>query len=252
MSLTHSNNAPAGGIQSQGAHRFLTTRWTVIREAGSDGAERQRAMEQFARAYWYPVYAFIRRRGSSHEAAEDLTQGFFAAMLEKNWLAEVEQRETRFSTLLLNILHHYLISEHRHATREKRGGGQSPLSLDMAAAEQWFGAEPRTDESPERVFERKFALSVLGSALETMKEALHAAGRGRLFDLLSPLLSREPGKGEYDAAAETLGISTNAVAAAVLRLRREYRQYVREEVAAGLADPAQVDEELRHLATSVG
>lgn len=208
-------------------------------------------MEQFARAYWYPVYSFIRQRGAGHEAAEDLTQGFFAEMLEKNWLADVERRETRFSTLLLNILGNYLVSEHRRETREKRGGGAVPLSLDMAVAEQWFGAEPRTDDSPERLFERKFALSVLSSALDAMKEALHAAGRGRLFDTLSPFLSREPEKGEYDAAGGTLGISPNAVAAAVLRLRREYRQFVREEVAAGLSDGAKVDEELRHLAQAM-
>ncbi len=223
----------------------------MILEAGGEGASRNAAREQFARAYWYPVYAFIRRKGNEHEAAEDLTQGFFAQMVEKNWLAGVERRETRFSTLLLNILGNYLISEHRHATRQKRGGGIAALSLDMAAAEQWFGAEPRTDETPERVFERRFAMSVLGSALETMKNALHAAGRGRQFDLLSPFLSREPDKGDYDAAAQTLGISSNAIAAAVLRLRREYRQHVRAEVAAGLADPSRVEEELRHLAQAL-
>ena len=231
--------------------RFFTTRWTMILDAGSEGASRRAAMEQFAGAYWYPVYAYIRRRGSSHESAEDLTQGFFAAMLEKNWLAGVERRTTRFSTLLLGILNNYLVSEHRGLTRQKRGGGAVPVSLDMAAAAQWFGAEPRTEETPERVFERRFALSVLAGGLEAMKTALHAAGRGRQFDLLSPFLSREPGKGDYDAAAQTLGISPNAVAAAVLRLRREYRQYVREEVAAGLNDSSLVDEELRHLARAL-
>ncbi len=223
----------------------------MILEAGGDGASRNNAMEQFARAYWYPVYAFVRRKGHEHEAAEDLTQGFFAQMVEKNWLAGVERRETRFSTLLLNILGNYLISEHRHATRQKRGRGSTPLSLDMAAAEQWFGAEPRSDETPERVFERRFAMSVLSSALETMKDALHSAGRGRQFDTLSPFLSREPDKGEYDTAAQTLGISNNAIAAAVLRLRREYRQHVREEVAAGLSDVSRLDEELRHLAQAL-
>ena len=229
----------------------MTTRWTMILEAGDGGSARNEAMEHFARAYWYPVYAFIRRKGSGHETAEDLTQSFFAQMLEKNWLAGVERRETRFSTLLLSILSNFLVSEHRRETREKRGGGALPLSLDMAAAEQWFGAEPRTDETPERIFERRFALSVMSGALAAMKEALHAAGRGRQFDLLSTFLSREPAAGDYDAAAKMLGISTNAVAAAVLRLRREYRQYVRAEVAAGLADDSLVDEELRHLAQAL-
>jgi RNA polymerase sigma-70 factor (ECF subfamily) len=223
----------------------------MILDAGGPGPAHHAAMEQFARAYWYPVYAFIRRKGSAHEAAEDLTQSFFAQMLEKNWLAGVERRETRFSTLLLSILNNFLISEHRHATREKRGSGQSVLSLDMAAADDWFGAEPLTEETPERIFERRFALSVLAGGLDAMKAALHAAGRGRQFDLLSPYLSREPDQGEYSAAAETLGISNNAVAATVLRLRREYRQFVREEVAAGLSDSTRVDEELRHLAQAL-
>ena len=223
----------------------------MILDAGGEGPSRQAAMEQFARTYWYPVYAFIRRKGSAHEAAEDLTQSFFAQMLEKNWLAGVERRETRFSTLLLSILNNFLISEHRHATRDKRGSGQAVLSLDMAAANEWFGAEPRTEETPERIFERRFALSVLSSALETMRESLHTAGRGRQFDTLSPFLSREPGKGEYDTAASTLGITPNAIAAAVLRLRREYRAFVREEVAAGLSDATRVDEELRHLAQAM-
>ena len=231
--------------------RFLTTRWTMVINAGGDGPARDVALEQFARTYWYPVYAFIRRRGNEAEAAKDLTQGFFARLLEKNWLAGVERRETRFSTLLLHILSNFLVSEHRRETREKRGGGALPLSLDMAAAEQWFGAEPGTDETPERIFERRFALSVLAGALDTMKEALHEAGRGRQFEVLSPFLSRDPAPGDYDAAAQSLGISTNAVAAAVLRLRREYRQYVRAEVAAGLADTSLVDEELRHLAQAL-
>lgn len=230
----------------------MTTRWTVVLAAGNDGPGRDAAMEQFAQAYWYPIYAFIRKRGQEAEAAADLTQEFFAQLLEKNWLAAVDRRGTRFSTLLLNILRNFLVDEHRRETRAKRGGGQMTLSLDLASAEGWFGAEPRTDESPERIFERRFALAVLSSALQRLGADLRAAGRGRQFDALSPFLSREPERGEYDAAAGSLGISTNAVAAAVLRLRREYRSAVRDEVTAGLTDPLQVDEEMRHLAQALG
>jgi len=172
--------------------------------------------------------------------------------LEKNWLAAVERRGARFSTLLLNILRNFLVDQHRRETRAKRGGGQFVLSLDMAAAEGWFGAEPSTKESPEAIFERRFALAVLSSALERLGADLRAAGRGRQFDALSPFLSREPAHGEYDAAVAKLGISTNAVAAAVLRRRREYRAAVRDEVAAGLTDPLQVDEEMRHLSQALG
>ena len=230
----------------------MTTRWTMVLQAGGDGVERQVAMEGFAKAYWYPVYAFIRRKGQEHEAAEDLTQGFFEQMLEKNWLAVVERRETRFSTLLLTILTRYLIDEHRLTTRQKRGGGQVVFSLDMAEAERWFGAELATEETPERLFERRFAFSVLSSALETMREALQNAGRGKQFATLSAFLSREPAVGEYEAAAAVMGISNNAVASAVLRMRREYRAFVRAEVTAGLTDPSRVEEELRHLAAALG
>lgn len=232
--------------------RFLTTRWTMVLKAAGEGAERQVAMEEFAKAYWYPVYAFIRRKGQVHEAAEDLTQSFFAEMLEKNWLAGVERRETRFSTLLLTILTRYLIDEHRHATRQKRGSGQALLSINMGEADRWYGAEPHTEETPERIFERRFAFSVLSSALATMQEALHNAGRGKQFATLSPFLSREPAAGEFDVAAAVMGVSNNAVASAVLRMRREYRTFVRAEVAAGLTDPSRVEEELRHLAAALG
>ena len=251
MSPERTPKAPLPPKALDAGARFLTTRWTVIRAAGAEGPERMKAMEQFARTYWYPVYAFIRRKGSSHESAEDLTQQFFATLMEKNWLAGVEQRETRFSTFLLTVLTHFLIGEHRRESRVKRGGGCAPLSLDMAAANQWYGAEPRTDETPERLFERRLAVSIMAGALNHMKEALHASGRGRQFDLLSPYLSREPAQGEYDAAAATLGITANGIAAAVLRLRREYREFVREEVAAGLTDTSRIDEEMRHVVEAV-
>ena len=220
----------------------------MIFDAAGEGHERHAALEQFARSYWYPVYAFIRKKGAAHEEAEDLTQGFFEQMLEKNWLTGVERRSIRFSTLLLNILNNFLISEHRHTSDQKRGGGNPVMSLDMAEAEDWFGAEPSTNKSPERVFERRFALSVLKRAMKTMKKSFQSADRGQQFEILSPFLSKEPNLGEYAAAAGILGISAKGVAAAVLRLRKAYRKFVREEVAAGLVNPAGVDEEMRHLA----
>ncbi len=232
--------------------RFLTTRWTMVLEAGGDGPQRDEAMEQFARAYWHPIYAHIRKRGRDPEAARDLTQDFFAQLLEKGWLACVERRETRFSTLLLTILNRFLASDYRRQSSEKRGGGLVPLSLELAAAEHWLEAEPRTEETPETSFERRFALAVLASALARLEADMRSAGRARLFEALSPFLSREPEPGEYEVAGQSLGISRPAVASAVLRLRREYRSVVRAEVAAGLTDPKQVDEEMKHLAEALG
>lgn len=230
-----------------GGARFFTTKWTMILDAGTDGPGREAAMEQFARSYWYPIYAFIRRKGHDADAAQDLTQEFFAQLVQKSWLAGVDRRTTRFSSWLLQILSNFLVSDYRRQTAQKRGGHQVPVSLEMAAAEDWYGVEPRTEETPERIFERRFALAVLRSALGRMQADLQSAGRARLFEALSPFLSREPEPGEYDRVGATLEISNPAVASAVRRLRREYREAVRGEVAAGITDAAQVDEEMRHL-----
>ena len=220
-------------------------------EAGRDGPDRMKALEQFARAYWYPVYAFVRRQGADADQAQDVTQEFFEQMLEKDWLAGVERRDTRFSTLLLTILRRFLISRHRHDTREKRGGGQQAVSLDMAQAEAWYGVEPQTHETPESIFEHRFALSVMAAAMAALNAHLHATGRGRLADVLSPFLSREPSRGEYDTASAALGLSTNAVAATVRRLRLEARDFVRAEVAAGLTDEAAIKGEMSHIAAAL-
>lgn len=231
--------------------RFCTTQWTVVLAAGGDGPQRDAALETFCRTYWYPLYAFVRRRGTSAEDARDLVQGFFAHTLEDGWLGGVERRTTRFSTLLLTIFQRHLASEHRKTTAAKRGGGRQALSIDLAQAEQWFGAEPTTDESPERIYERRWALAVLDAALARLRDECATSGRRRHFETLSPFLSREPAPGEYDAIAAGLRLSPGAVAVAVHRLRAQYRGFVRQEVAAGLDDPAQVEEELRHLAAAL-
>jgi RNA polymerase sigma-70 factor (ECF subfamily) len=240
------------GLSGEGSARFCTTQWTVILGAGSPGPQRDAALDQFCRTYWYPLYAFVRRRGESAEDASDLVQQFFAQMLERGWLAEVERREVRFSTLLLTIYQRFLASEYRRATAGKRGGGQVPLSIDLAQAEQWFGAEPVADETPERLFERRWALAVLDRALGLLREECETAGRARQFAALSPFLSREAEAGEYDRVAARLGLNARAVAVAVHRLRAQYRATVRAEVAAGLSDHTCVAEELRHLAAALG
>jgi RNA polymerase sigma-70 factor (ECF subfamily) len=228
--------------------RFMTTRWTMVLQAGTDGPQREAAMEQFCQAYWYPIYAFIRRRGSEPEDARDLTQSFFAKLISRDWLAGLEKREARFSTFLLTRVKTHLSNEHRDATTQKRGGTQEKMSIDLAQAEHWFDVEPATSETPERIFERRWALAVLDSALTRLREECHAAGKGELFDELSPFLSREPEPGEYTALAAQLAMRENSLAVAVYRMRQQYREAVRHEVAAGLADNALIEEELRHLA----
>jgi RNA polymerase sigma-70 factor (ECF subfamily) len=235
---------------AQNSPRFETTRWTLMGAAG-DEKQRDAAWGHFCSAYWYPVYAFIRRRGESPEEASDLTQGFFAKLIEQDWLAQVERRESRFSTLLITVLKNYLIKQHRREVAQKRGGGESPVPLDLAQAESWFGAEPATAETPESLFEKRWAHAVMEAALLRLREECLSTGKTKVYELLSPFLSREPSSGDYEAAAEKLGIAPRSVAVAVHRLRADYRAMVREEVAAGLSEGTRVDEEMRALAEAL-
>ena len=245
---THSTSLPDG---LNGSPRFCTTRWTLVLGAAGAGPERERALEQFCRVYWYPIYAFIRRRGTDADAARDLTQGFFAELVEKDWLAGIERRDTRFSTVLLTVLKRFLVSAHREAVALKRGGGARVFSLDAAQAEAWFGAEPVTEETPEKTFARRWALAVLDAAHAALRMQAEAAGKARHFELLGPFLAREPQPGEYEALAAALAMKPNAIGVAVHRLRQQYREALRAELGAGEIPAAQVDEELRHLADTL-
>jgi DNA-directed RNA polymerase specialized sigma24 family protein len=231
--------------------RFATTQWTVILRAGRSGPERQTALGDFCRAYWYPIYAFVRRRGNGPEEARDFTQEFFAQLIEKDWLAEVERRDTRFSTLLLTILKRFLVNEHLHAHAAKRGGGIAPLSIDFVQAEAWFGAEPATNETPEKTFERRWAMAVLAAALDRLGVELEAAGKSRHFEVLGPFLSRDPEPHDYAAAGAALDLAPRTVAVAVYRLRQRYREVLRDELSAGAPRCASADEELRNLSRAL-
>ena len=231
--------------------RFMTTRWTLMGGAGEE-CRRDAAWEHFCRAYWYPVYSFIRRRGDSPEDASDLTQAFFTKLIEQDWLANVERRETRFSTLLITVLKNFLIKRHYHDAALKRGGGEKPVPLDLAQAERWFGAEPATQETPETLFERRWAHAVVAAALVRLHDECEATGKAKLFEVLGPYLSREPAAGDYEKAATQLGIASRSVAVSVHRLRADYREMVRVEVAAGLRDESRVNEEMRALAAALG
>jgi RNA polymerase sigma-70 factor (ECF subfamily) len=229
----------------------MTTRWTLMGGA-EQGSRRDAAWEHFCVSYWYPVYAFIRRRGKTAEDASDLTQAFFAKLIEQDWLAQVERRESRFSTLLITVLKNFLIKHHHREVAQKRGGGEMPLSLDLVQAESWFGAEPATQDTPETVFEKRWAHAVMEAALARLCEECEATGKATMFATLGPFLSREPLAGDYETAGEKLGIAARSVAVAVHRLRADYRAMVREEVAAGLRDETRVNEEMKALAAALG
>jgi RNA polymerase sigma factor (sigma-70 family) len=227
---------------------FATTHWSVVLAAGrSDSEQRAAALQQLCNAYWYPLYAYIRWRGSSPEDAQDLTQGFFLQLIEKNWLAGVAREGARFRSFLLTMLKGFLANARDHAQALKRGGGRLLVPLDSERAEDRLAQEPSTNETPETAFERRWALAVLGEALQRLRLAAGAADKARHFDSLHPFLSREPANGEYAALAVQLNISPGAVGVAVHRLRQRYREMLRATVADTLADPRQIDDEMRHV-----
>lgn len=215
-------------------------------------SQRDAAWEHLCQAYWYPVYAFIRRGGDSAEDASDLTQAFFTKLIEQDWLAQVERRQTRFSTLLVTILKNFLIKQHHRKVAQKRGGGEFPVPLDLVQAESWFGREPTTLETPETLFEKRWALAVMDAAMVRLREECENTGKAKVYAVLEAFLSREPVAGDYEIAATTLGIHARSVAVAVHRLRQDFRAMVHEEVAAGLRDDSMVKEEMQALAAALG
>lgn len=227
---------------------FATTRWSLVLAAGREGRDRDAALARLCEEYWRPLHAYVRRSVRDSEAARDLTQEFFARLLEKGWLVGLEQDGGRFRSFLLCALRRFLIDQHKHGAAAKRGGGAPVFSLDWASAEGGPAYEPAgREETPERAFDRRWALEVMHRALVRLRAEAEAAQKAEWFAALQPYLAGEPEAGDYERAGAALALSPNAVAAAVRRLRARYRELFRAEVAETLADPARVDEELAHL-----
>ena len=227
---------------------FATTHWSVVLAVGqSTEAQASAALEQLCRAYWYPLYAFVRQQGHGPDDAQDLTQGFFARLLEKDYLAGVGPAKGRFRSFLLTALKCYLADEHDKATAQKRGGGQSPISLDAPTAEERYRMEPVRDWSPEKLFDRHWAMTVLAQARERLREEYLAAGKGGLFEKLKAFYDQDETTISYTEAAAQLALPENTVKSHVHRLRRRYRQLLREEIAQTLSRPEDVEGEIRYL-----
>lgn len=225
--------------------RFATTQWNVVL-AARDGTDSQarHALESLCDAYWYPLYGFIRRRGHSAEEARDLTQSFFADLLSRDFLAAIDRSKGRFRSFLLASLEHFLSHERDRQHALKKGGGVQPLSLDAAAAEDRYRREPLDDATPEVLFERRWGLTVMERAMDRLRaESIEQPER---FETLRGCLTgTEPAR--YRDIAQALGMSETAVKASVHRLRQRYGRLLREEIANTVADPAEVDDEVRHL-----
>ena len=227
---------------------FATTHWTVVLSAGRrDEPQAARALEELCRIYWYPLYAYLRRQGNSKEDAEDLTQGFFAKFLERNYLERVNAQKGRFRAFLLASLKHFQANEWDRANRVKRGSGIVPLSLDWQDADSRYQIEPVDHLSPDKLYDRAWALLLLERVILRLQNESVLEDKAKLFERLKPFLTLGKGAIPYAQAAGELGMSEATVRVAVHRLRRRYREVLRAEIAQTLSEPRQVEEEMKAL-----
>ena len=233
---------------ARGGDIFATTRWTVVVAAGrGDEPAAARALEELCGMYWFPLYAYARRTGLAPSDAEDVTQGFFARFLQGNYLEGLDHEKGRFRAFLLASFKHFLSNERDRAARQKRGGGAVHVPIDAQTAEERYGREPADHLTPDRVYDREWALALLDCVLDRVRREMQAEGRGRQFEALAGFLTAATGVGAHAGAARALGMSEGAVRIAVHRLRRRYRELLREEIAQTLTRPGQVDDELDSL-----
>ncbi len=233
--------------------QFQTTLWSMVLSA-RDGAssEAREALAALCAMYWYPLYAFVRRKGYDAETAQDLVQGFFTRLLEKGDLAAVQQEKGRFRSFLMAACAHFLANQADHDRTRKRGGGRSPISIDRLTAEGRYAREPAHSLTAERLFERQWALALLDNVLKSLEAEMTKAGKARQFAALRPVLLGGAKRAPYGPIAADLGGSEEAARAAALRLRRRYRELLCEEVARTVDDPAEIDVEIRSLFRALG
>lgn len=233
--------------------RFPTTHWSRVVSAGAPAAPQAReSLAELCGAYWYPLYAYIRRRGYDPEQAKDLTQDFFARALEKGLLAEADPVRGRFRSFLCTVCGHFLANRRDWEHAQKRGGGHVPLPIDAVGAEGRYSSELADELTPERIFDRSWALTLLGRVLDRLGREYDEAGKGATFEALREFLAGATEPASYAAAASRLGTSAGAARVAAHRLRRRYGELLRQEIAATLAAPDQVDEEIRDLFAALG
>lgn len=227
---------------------FAATRWSVVLAAArGDTACSRDALAHLCQTYWYPLYAYARRRGSSPPDAQDLTQEFFARLLEGNWVAQADPERGRFRTFLLTAMKHFIANQWNKAHTQKRGGRLVVESIDDDSAEDRYRLEPADQATPESHFERGWALTLLEDVLARLEEEYRRDGKLAWFEAMRPALTMDRGLITYADVAAKLGIAENAARVAVHRLRRRYRQLLRAEVAHTVASPDEVDEEMHHL-----
>jgi DNA-directed RNA polymerase specialized sigma24 family protein len=242
-----------GDSSSLGAReRFFTTRWSVVARAGSGSREAREALESLCAGYWYPLYAYARRRGLDHHAAQDAVQGFFARLIEKQDLAAADRARGRFRSFLLAALSNFLANSWDRERAEKRGGALARLSIDEAEAQRRYAGDFAVSDAPEKLFERQWARELLARALAALEGEWKRAGREALFARLKPFLTSEASGTEQAGIARDLALTENAVRIALHRQRKRFGELLRLEVADTVSDPGDVERELAELLDALG
>lgn len=233
----------------QGSFHFASTHWSVVVVAAGavNSPESAAALERLCQTYWYPLYAYARHLGLSEHDAKDAVQGTFARILELNSLKQVSSSKGRFRSFLLAALHHYLADMRDRAGAQKRGGGAVPLSIDDSMAEERYQLEPQDERSPDRLFERRWALTLLDETFSILEQEFSAAGKAREFTVLRPFLPPGSASRPFVEGAREIGLTEEAFKKMVQRMRKRCHDILREQVAKTVATPAEVAEELRHL-----
>ncbi len=232
---------------------FATTHWTVVLAAGQRHTpQADDALEELCKTYWFPLYAYVRRRGHNKADAEDLVQAFFTRLLAKNYLANLDSERGKFRAFLLASLKHFLANEWDKTQAQKRGGGAAQLSLDWQTADKKFQVAATHEPSPDQAFDREWALALLAKVIERLQAECAADGKAKLFEQLKMFLMAGSSETAQSEIAQTLGLEEGAVRVAIHRLRKRYRVLLREEIAQTLIDAAQVDAEMSALFGAFG
>ncbi len=239
-------------MTARSPEKFATTRWSVVVAAGNDAGETGRAaLADLCEVYWYPLYAFARRSGADPDTARDLTQGFFARLLEKGYVQQADSQRGRFRTFLIAAFKHYRGHQREREQAAKRGGKEPALSLDYAAGESWYAVEPRSESTPESLFERRWALALLHQTLASLRSEYDEAGNRALFRKLEPLLAGGRPAESYRELAGELEMSESAVKVAAHRLKRRYRDRLRETIAETVSSPDEIEGEIRQMVAAL-
>jgi RNA polymerase sigma factor (sigma-70 family) len=235
--------------RGNGAYSFNTTHWTIVLACGDQGdsARAQQALASLFQTYWYPLYAYVRRRGHSEHDAEDLVQAFCLHLQQKHALAKADPHRGKFRTFLLSSLQNFLANENERARAHKRGGGRELFRLDADEADARYQLEPAHTVTPETIFERRWAHALLEQTVAGLRADFITRGKERLFDGLSSFLTSDLRETSYQTAADQLGLPLSAIKTTVHRLRRDYRSKLREEISRTVSSPDEIDDELIYL-----